>query len=54
MATVVNGTLVVPLSAVSTPLIFFDPDLAYHISVATYIHIASLGVRPHFHVMIWL
>ncbi|KAF5309007.1 hypothetical protein D9619_013549 [Psilocybe cf. subviscida] len=43
MATVVNDTLVVPLSAVSTPLIFFDPDLAYQVSVATYIHIASLG-----------
>ncbi|KAF5309039.1 hypothetical protein D9619_013552 [Psilocybe cf. subviscida] len=43
MVTVVNDTLVVPLSAVSTPLIFFDPDLAYLISSATYIHIASLG-----------
>lgn len=48
MATVVNGTLVVPLSTISTPLIFFDPERAYNISIATYVHIASLGVRRVF------
>ncbi len=28
----------------STPLIYFPPELAYQISVATYIHIGCLAV----------
>ena len=31
----------------STPLIYFPPELAYQINVATYIHIGCLAVSHH-------
>ncbi len=38
-----NATLTTPVFE-STPLIFFPPELAYQISVTTYIHIGCLAV----------
>ncbi len=42
-----NATL--PMAPVfqSTPLIYFPPELAYQINVATYIHIGCLAVSRY-------
>ncbi|KDR79259.1 hypothetical protein GALMADRAFT_137131 [Galerina marginata CBS 339.88] len=40
-ASVLNITI--PLTDVSTPLIFFSPELAYQFNVATYLHVGSTG-----------